>query len=38
MLNGPSDESPLQEWDRMVDINLRGLMSTIAPQWCEPIW
>lgn len=28
MLNGPSVESPLQEWDRMVDINLRGLMYT----------
>jgi NADP-dependent 3-hydroxy acid dehydrogenase YdfG len=28
MLNGPSDESPLEEWDRMVDINLRGLMYT----------
>lgn len=28
MLNGPSDDSPLQEWDRMVDINLRGLMYT----------
>ncbi|GAA5063645.1 SDR family NAD(P)-dependent oxidoreductase [Nocardia callitridis] len=26
MLNGPSEESPLWEWDRMVDINLRGLM------------
>jgi NADP-dependent 3-hydroxy acid dehydrogenase YdfG len=26
MLNGPSEESPLEEWDRMVDINLRGLM------------
>lgn len=26
MLNGPSDESPLQEWDRMVDVNLRGLL------------
>ncbi len=26
MLNGPSDESPLEEWDQMVDINLRGLM------------
>ncbi|MDF3919547.1 SDR family NAD(P)-dependent oxidoreductase [Salinicola salarius] len=26
MLNGPSVESPLEEWDRMVDINLRGLM------------
>lgn len=26
MLNGPSDESPLEEWNRMVDVNLRGLM------------
>lgn len=26
MLNGPSLESPLSDWDRMVDINLRGLM------------
>jgi NADP-dependent 3-hydroxy acid dehydrogenase YdfG len=26
MLNGPSEESPLQEWDQMVDVNLRGLM------------
>ncbi|MDN3358562.1 SDR family NAD(P)-dependent oxidoreductase [Actinomadura sp. DC4] len=26
MLNGPSDQSPLRDWDRMVDINLRGLM------------
>ncbi|GAA2234323.1 SDR family NAD(P)-dependent oxidoreductase [Promicromonospora sukumoe] len=26
MLNGPSEESPLDEWDRMVDINLRGLL------------
>lgn len=26
MLNGPSEASPLEEWDRMVDINLRGLM------------
>ncbi len=26
MLNGPSIESPLDEWDRMVDINLRGLL------------
>ncbi|WP_371403503.1 SDR family NAD(P)-dependent oxidoreductase [Kribbella sp. NBC_00662] len=26
MLNGPSDASPLDEWDRMVDINLRGLL------------
>jgi NADP-dependent 3-hydroxy acid dehydrogenase YdfG len=26
MLNGPSESAPLDEWDRMVDINLRGLM------------
>src|SRR6187402_939931 len=26
MLNGPSVESPLTEWDQMVDVNLRGLM------------
>ncbi|RWZ52839.1 SDR family NAD(P)-dependent oxidoreductase [Labedella phragmitis] len=26
MLNGPSDESPLEEWDQMIDINLRGLL------------
>ena len=26
MLNGPSEDSPLAEWDRMVDVNLRGLM------------
>ncbi|MFS2154398.1 SDR family oxidoreductase [Rhizobium sp. Rhizsp42] len=26
MLNGPSIESPLQDWDAMVDVNLRGLM------------
>ncbi|MFJ3404189.1 SDR family NAD(P)-dependent oxidoreductase [Promicromonospora sp. NPDC090134] len=26
MLNGASEESPLSEWDRMVDVNLRGLM------------
>lgn len=26
MLNGPSIESPLSDWDRMVDVNLRGLM------------
>ena len=26
MLNGPSIESPLTDWDQMVDINLRGLM------------
>lgn len=25
MLNGPSVESPLEEWDQMIDINLRGL-------------
>lgn len=26
MLNGPSIESPVSEWDQMVDVNLRGLM------------
>jgi len=26
MLNGPSDQSALSEWDQMVDINLRGLL------------
>lgn len=26
MLNGPSDSSPLEEWDRMVNVNLRGLL------------
>ncbi|MBA5203433.1 SDR family NAD(P)-dependent oxidoreductase [Pectobacterium aroidearum] len=26
MLNGPSIDSPLEEWERMVDINLKGLM------------
>jgi NADP-dependent 3-hydroxy acid dehydrogenase YdfG len=26
MLNGPSVESLLEEWDQMVDVNLRGLM------------
>ncbi|MBP0590436.1 SDR family NAD(P)-dependent oxidoreductase [Paraburkholderia sp. LEh10] len=26
MLNGPSIESPLEHWDQMVDVNLRGLM------------
>ncbi|MET0313973.1 MAG: SDR family NAD(P)-dependent oxidoreductase [Hansschlegelia sp.] len=26
MLNGPSIESPLGDWDQMVDVNLRGLM------------
>ncbi|WP_277749145.1 SDR family NAD(P)-dependent oxidoreductase [Paenirhodobacter populi] len=25
-LNGPSIESPLSDWDKMVDVNLRGLM------------
>lgn len=25
MLNGPSIESPLKEWDRMIDVNLQGL-------------
>ncbi|WP_074655788.1 SDR family NAD(P)-dependent oxidoreductase [Terriglobus roseus] len=26
MLNGPSIESPLTDWDQMVNVNLRGLM------------
>lgn len=26
MLNGPSVQAPLAHWDRMVDVNLRGLM------------
>lgn len=26
MLNGPSIESPLEDWDQMVNVNLRGLM------------
>jgi len=26
MLNGPSIDSPLKDWDQMVDVNLRGLM------------
>jgi len=26
MMNGPSIESPLAEWDQMVNVNLRGLM------------
>jgi len=26
MLNGPSLESPLEDWDQMVNVNLRGLM------------
>lgn len=26
MLNGPSIAAPLDEWDRMVNVNLRGLM------------
>ncbi len=28
MVNGPPEDSPLEEWDRMVDVNLRGLMYT----------
>ena len=28
MVNGPSEDSPLEEWDRMVDVNLRGLIYT----------
>lgn len=26
MLNGPSVETPLSDWDQMVDVNVRGLM------------
>jgi NADP-dependent 3-hydroxy acid dehydrogenase YdfG len=26
MLNGPSIESPLKDWDQMIDVNLRGLL------------
>lgn len=26
MLNGPSISAPLEEWDQMVEVNLRGLM------------
>ncbi|MGV6871807.1 SDR family NAD(P)-dependent oxidoreductase [Pseudochelatococcus sp. B33] len=26
MLNGPSIETPLSDWDQMVDVNFRGLM------------
>jgi NADP-dependent 3-hydroxy acid dehydrogenase YdfG len=26
MLNGPSIDSPLKDWDQMIDVNLRGLM------------
>lgn len=26
MVNGPSIETPLSDWDRMVDVNLRGLI------------
>lgn len=26
MLNGPSMEAPLSDWDKMIDVNLRGLM------------
>jgi NADP-dependent 3-hydroxy acid dehydrogenase YdfG len=31
MLNGPTEELSLQDWDRMVDINLRGLMYVTKP-------
>lgn len=29
MLNGPSEEVPLSEWDSMLDINLRSLLRTV---------
>jgi len=31
MLNGPTEELTLQDWDRMVDINLRGLLYVTKP-------
>lgn len=31
MLNGPTDELTLDDWDRMVDINLRGLLHVTKP-------
>lgn len=31
MLNGPTEELTLDDWDRMVDINLRGLMNVTKP-------
>lgn len=31
MLNGPTEELMLEDWDRMVDINLRGLLYVTKP-------
>jgi len=31
MLNGPTEELTLNDWDRMVDINLRGLLYITKP-------
>jgi len=31
MLNGPTEELTLQDWDQMVDINLRGLLYVTKP-------
>lgn len=31
MLNGPTEELTLEDWDRMVDINLRGLLNVTKP-------
>lgn len=31
MLNGPTEDLTLQDWDRMVDINLRGLLYVTKP-------
>lgn len=31
MLNGPTEELTLKDWERMVDINLHGLMNVTKP-------
>ncbi|MBM6591622.1 SDR family NAD(P)-dependent oxidoreductase [Brevibacterium sp. RIT 803] len=31
MLNGPTEELTLRDWERMVDINLHGLMNVTKP-------
>lgn len=31
MLNGSTEELTLQDWDRMIDINLRGLLNVTKP-------
>jgi NADP-dependent 3-hydroxy acid dehydrogenase YdfG len=28
MLLGPIEDAPIEEWDRMIDLNLKGLLST----------